>query len=95
MQTKTRETGEALADELSHRATEKAGEMIDRAKAAGTAAWDKVNDVYGTARDKAVRSARVADQRIREKPYQAIGIAFGVGLLLGFLIKRSRSSNSD
>ena len=34
--------------------------------------------------------SRAADQTVREHPYQAIGIAFGVGLLIGVLAARSR-----
>ena len=89
---KTREMGEAAGHALAEDASAKTDEMMGRARAAGAAAWDKVNDVYDTAREKAVRGARVADQTIREKPYHALGVAFGVGLILGLLLKRSRSS---
>lgn len=37
------------------------------------------------------RQAARADEVIRENPYQAIGIAAGVGLLAGYLISRSCS----
>lgn len=85
--------GKAVAQDLADEACEKTQDMVERARNAGAAAWDKVNDVYDTAREKAARGARVADQTIREKPYQAMGIAFGVGLLLGILLKKSRSSD--
>ena len=38
--------------------------------------------------EKAVAGVKATDRAIRSHPYQAIGIAFGVGLLFGFLIKR-------
>ena len=38
--------------------------------------------------EKAVAGAKVADQAIREHPYQSIGLAFGVGLLIGVLVGR-------
>jgi ElaB/YqjD/DUF883 family membrane-anchored ribosome-binding protein len=38
--------------------------------------------------EQAGMSLRKADQTVREKPYQAIGIAVAVGFLAGFLIKR-------
>jgi ElaB protein len=44
--------------------------------------------------DAARRQAGHADETIRANPYQSIGIAAGVGLLLGFLISRSCSNNS-
>jgi ElaB/YqjD/DUF883 family membrane-anchored ribosome-binding protein len=37
---------------------------------------------------KAREGARIADHYIRENPYQSIGIAFGIGLLLGVLVNR-------
>jgi ElaB/YqjD/DUF883 family membrane-anchored ribosome-binding protein len=40
------------------------------------------------AEEKAVERAKAADKVIRTHPYQTIGIAFGVGLLLGFLARR-------
>lgn len=92
MQSKTREMGDA-AQGLAEDACDKTQEMLGRARAAGAAAWGKVSDVYDSAREKTVQGARVADRTIREKPYQAMGIAFGVGLLLGLLLKRSRSDD--
>ncbi len=38
--------------------------------------------------ERAVMSARATDRAIREHPYEAIGIAFGVGMLLGVIINR-------
>lgn len=95
MHAKTREAGDAVKEGLDEQASDGAGEIVGHVKAAGTAVWDKVNGAYGAARDKAVRGAKVADKTIRDKPYHAIGVAFGVGLLLGFLLKRSRSSSSS
>jgi ElaB/YqjD/DUF883 family membrane-anchored ribosome-binding protein len=37
---------------------------------------------------RAIAGAKAADRAIRENPYQSMGIAFGVGLLLGVLINR-------
>ena len=38
--------------------------------------------------DKAIEGAKAADQTIRAHPYQSIGVAFGVGLLIGVLVTR-------
>lgn len=38
--------------------------------------------------EKAIEGAQAADRTIREYPYQSMGIAFGVGLLLGVLVTR-------
>ena len=38
--------------------------------------------------DKAIEGAKATDKVIREHPYQSIGLAFGVGLLIGVLVTR-------
>ena len=61
----------------------------------GVAARDRLAAALEVAKDtrrkleaKAIASARATDLLIRENPYQSIGIAFGVGMLLGVLINR-------
>ena len=53
-------------------------------------AVDRAKSLYSDLQDKTVAAAKAADQSVREHPYQAIGIAFGVGLLIGVLAARSR-----
>jgi ElaB/YqjD/DUF883 family membrane-anchored ribosome-binding protein len=53
-------------------------------------AVDKAKALYDTLQEKTVAAAKAADQTVREHPYQAIGIAFGIGLLIGVLAARSR-----
>jgi len=38
--------------------------------------------------EKTTASARATDRAIREHPYESIGIAFGIGVLIGVLINR-------
>jgi|ERR1051325_6903585 ElaB/YqjD/DUF883 family membrane-anchored ribosome-binding protein len=38
--------------------------------------------------EKAIAGARATDRTIREHPYQSMGVAFGVGLLIGVLVTR-------
>ena len=38
--------------------------------------------------EKAIEGAKATDKVIREHPYQSIGVAFGVGLLIGVLVTR-------
>jgi len=38
--------------------------------------------------EKAIEGAKAADRTIREHPYQSIGVAFGLGLLIGVLVTR-------
>ncbi len=39
---------------------------------------------------KTIEAAKVTDKAVRDHPYQAIGIGFGLGLLIGVLVSRSR-----
>ena len=38
--------------------------------------------------DKAIEGAKATDKVIRDHPYESIGVAFGIGLLLGVLVTR-------
>src|SRR5579859_4488388 len=38
--------------------------------------------------ERAVVGAQATDRLIREHPYQSVGLAFGVGMLLGVLVNR-------
>jgi ElaB/YqjD/DUF883 family membrane-anchored ribosome-binding protein len=51
-------------------------------------ALERGKEVWGRVQDGAVAKAKAADVVIRDNPYRAIGIAFGVGALLGFLLRR-------
>jgi ElaB/YqjD/DUF883 family membrane-anchored ribosome-binding protein len=52
-------------------------------------------ETAGQVRDQAVDYARVTHKAVREHPYQAIGIALGVGALFGYIVSRRGSRNSD
>jgi ElaB/YqjD/DUF883 family membrane-anchored ribosome-binding protein len=40
--------------------------------------------------EKSVEGAKATDRVIRANPYQSIGIAFGLGILIGVLVTRNR-----
>lgn len=65
-------------------AGEKAHEARERLKSALEAAKNSIHKIE----DKAIAGAKVADKTIREHPYESIGIAFGLGLLIGVLVTR-------
>ena len=46
--------------------------------------------IWHRARRSALRSVRNVDRTIHERPYPSLGVALGVGLLLGFLGSRRR-----
>ena len=72
-----------------------AGEKVVEARKRLAAALESGKEIYGRVRDKAVEGAKVADQTVRENPYQAIAIGVGVGAVIGYLLARrcSRSGN--
>lgn len=67
---------------------EKAVELADRLRVNMRNAKDKMADVQVVVADKAKVAARVTDDYVHDNPWQAVGIAAGVGLLLGLLIGR-------
>ena len=72
-----------------------AGEKVGEARRRLAAALENGKEIYGRVREKAVEGAKAADEAVRENPYQAIGIAFGVGALIGYLVARRCSRNGD
>ena len=72
-----------------------AGEKVGEARKRLAAALERGREIAGNVRDKAVEGAKAADEAVREHPYQAIGIALGVGALLGYLVSRRCSRNGD
>jgi ElaB/YqjD/DUF883 family membrane-anchored ribosome-binding protein len=38
--------------------------------------------------ERAVASAKATDKLVREYPYQSVGAAFGIGLIIGVLVNR-------
>jgi ElaB/YqjD/DUF883 family membrane-anchored ribosome-binding protein len=43
---------------------------------------------FSRVEDQAIASAKATDKVIREHPYESIGVAFGLGLLIGVLVAR-------
>ncbi len=70
-----------------------AGDKVTEARKRLAAALENGRDLCGQARDKAIAGAKVADEVVRENPYQAIGVAFGIGAILGYLITRRSGCN--
>jgi ElaB/YqjD/DUF883 family membrane-anchored ribosome-binding protein len=51
---------------------------------------DDFKVIVQRAEEKAVERAKAADKVVRDHPYQTIGIALGVGVLLGMIALRGR-----
>jgi ElaB/YqjD/DUF883 family membrane-anchored ribosome-binding protein len=70
-------------------------EWKTKARAAGTAAWDATRATYQQLHGKTMEYSKATDQVIREKPYVALGIAFGFGMLLGLLALGGKCEEED
>ena len=68
-----------------------ASDLSDKAKDARarlSAALESAKGSLGDIEEKALQGARATDRIIRDHPYPALGVAFGVGLLIGVLVNR-------
>jgi ElaB/YqjD/DUF883 family membrane-anchored ribosome-binding protein len=54
------------------------------------AALERGKQAWGYVQDCAIEQAKATDEIIRDYPYQSIGIAFGVGALIGLLLRGRR-----
>src|SRR5262245_5211368 len=68
-----------------------AGDLSERSAAAReklSAALEAAKETQQRVREQLVVGAQATDRAIRQHPYQAIGIALGVGLLIGVIATR-------
>jgi ElaB/YqjD/DUF883 family membrane-anchored ribosome-binding protein len=68
-----------------------AGELGEKSHALRAKMQSTIESAKATCQrleEKAAAGAKAADKAIREHPYQAVGIAFGLGLLIGVLATR-------
>jgi ElaB/YqjD/DUF883 family membrane-anchored ribosome-binding protein len=72
-----------------------AGEKVVAARKRLAAALESAKEIAANVRDKAVAGAKVADQTVRENPYQAIAVGVGVGAVVGYLLGRRCSRSCD
>lgn len=79
------EDAKALLTATGHLAEEK----VVAARKRFLAALEKGKETWERVQGRAIEGAKATDEAVREHPYQAIGVAFGVGALLGYLIARS------
>jgi ElaB/YqjD/DUF883 family membrane-anchored ribosome-binding protein len=72
-----------------------AGEKVSEARKRLAAALESGKRILGRVKDKAVEGAKATDEAVREHPYQALAVAFGIGAIAGYLISRRCSRNGD
>jgi ElaB/YqjD/DUF883 family membrane-anchored ribosome-binding protein len=78
------EDAQALLTATAHIAEEKVVAARNRVAAAIQNGREVLDDL----KDKAIAGAKATDETIREHPYQSIGVALGVGVLLGYFLGR-------
>lgn len=74
----------ATASQAGERVTvarEKIQESLQRAKV-------KLTEAESVVADKTKQMANMTDEYVREHPWKAVGIAAGIGLIIGLLISR-------
>jgi|SRR5579871_2369946 len=64
------------------------GDQAKEARAKLQGALESARDSIERVEEKVAAGAKAADKTIREHPYESMGIAFGVGLLIGVLVTR-------
>ena len=79
-------------EELLKATAGQAGEKIavarERIQASLAVYKDKLMDAEQALREKTQEAARATDEYVHDHPWQAVGVAAGVGFLLGLLVSR-------
>lgn len=76
------------AEELLKTMSGERGNGAHEMRARLSSAIESAKATYQQMQDKAVAGAKATDRVIREHPYESLGVAFGVGLLVGVLVGR-------
>jgi ElaB/YqjD/DUF883 family membrane-anchored ribosome-binding protein len=87
----TEETGEHLMEDaqaLLAATAHVAEEKVVEARKRLTSAIEKGKETWNNVQEKAIAGAKATDQVIRDNPYKALGIALGVGAIIGYLLRR-------
>ncbi len=76
------------AEQLVKATAVQAGERMYDAKRRLGVVFDSARATYGKLQDKTASAAKATDRCVRGHPYQTIGVALGLGMLLGFFLRR-------
>jgi ElaB/YqjD/DUF883 family membrane-anchored ribosome-binding protein len=79
---------EELLRSTAGQAGEGAAELRDKVKASLARARDGLAEAQDAALSKAKAAGRAADDYVHDNPWRSIGIAAGVGVVVGLLIGR-------
>lgn len=76
------------AEELLKATAGQAGDKVTEIRSRLASALESAKGTCHHLQEKTVEAAKATDKVIREHPYESIGVAFGVGLLIGVLVTR-------
>ena len=78
------------AEELVEATAGEVGERARDARKKLSSALESAKASCENLQEKAIAGAKATDKAIRDHPYQTLGVAFGVGLLIGVLVNRGK-----
>ena len=76
------------AEELIKATAGLAGDKVAEVRQRLATAVDSAKVTYQKLEEKTEAAVKATDQCIREHPYESVGVAFGLGLLIGVLVTR-------
>lgn len=79
---------EDLLKQAANTTGERASELSDKALTLLKQAKDKASDVQVVVVEKSKQAARATDDYVHDHPWQAVGIAAGIGVVIGLLLNR-------
>jgi ElaB/YqjD/DUF883 family membrane-anchored ribosome-binding protein len=74
--------------EAADKARETADELAERTKELSHTALEAAQSGYHVAQEKTAACLKFTDQALRTNPYAFLGIAVGIGILIGVLARR-------
>ena len=78
------------AEELMKATGGDAGSKAQEIRSRLAAAVESAKATCQRLEEKTVAAAKATDRVIRDHPYESIGVAFGLGLLIGVLVSRNK-----
>ena len=80
----------AVAQDAQHLVRVTAGHASEKVGQLGSNLKESAKQAAERIQEKTVSAAKATDRCVREHPYQSVGVAFGVGVLIGLLVARNR-----
>ena len=79
---------EALIKATAHQGGEKIDQLRSQAESSLASAKEKLEDLHEDLVEKGREAVKVTDDYVQENPWKAVGIAAGIGLVIGLLVSR-------